>query len=128
MKAQLFVIPGRVTRKAREYSQEIRRLRAEGCTFEAIRGALASAGIHVSKTTVIREATRPHDKDVQQIAAPAASQLSGAPVRPQTAEDPNVPRSALVAQNASCRTAREIAEEFVLTHPTNPLVKSKERK
>jgi IS30 family transposase len=40
------------------FSQEIRRLRAEGYSFEAIREALAKAGVAVSNSTVQREARR----------------------------------------------------------------------
>lgn len=50
--------PGRITRKARGYSAEILRLRAEGYTLEAIRLALLDAGISVTVTTVRREANR----------------------------------------------------------------------
>ncbi|RYE79267.1 MAG: hypothetical protein EOO80_06715 [Oxalobacteraceae bacterium] len=50
--------PGRVTRKAGAYALEIRRLRDDGYTFEAIRSALADVGIQVSLKTVQREASR----------------------------------------------------------------------
>lgn len=50
--------PGRCNRKARTFSEEIRRLRAEGYSFEVIREALAEAGVVVSNSTVQREAAR----------------------------------------------------------------------
>jgi len=50
--------PGRCNRKARTYSAEIRRLRAEGYSLDVIREALAEAGVVVSKSTVQREAVR----------------------------------------------------------------------
>lgn len=50
--------PGRCNRKARTFSAEIRRLRAEGYSFEVIREALAEAGVVVSNSTVQREAAR----------------------------------------------------------------------
>lgn len=50
--------PGRCNRKARAFSAEIRRLHAEGYSFEAIREALAEAGVVVSRSTVQREAVR----------------------------------------------------------------------
>ena len=50
--------PGRSSRKARAFAGEIRRLRAEGYSFEVIREALADAGVIVSKSTVHREAAR----------------------------------------------------------------------
>lgn len=50
--------PGRKSRKALAFADEIRRLRALGYTNEAIRQALADAGVQVSSSTVHREATR----------------------------------------------------------------------
>lgn len=50
--------PGRSNRKARTFAEEIRRLRAEGHSFEVIREALADAGVIVSNSTVQREAAR----------------------------------------------------------------------
>ena len=50
--------PGRCNRKARTFSAEIRRLRAEGYALEVIREALLDAGVVVSKSTVQREAAR----------------------------------------------------------------------
>lgn len=47
--------PGRLSRKARAYASDIRRLYAEGYTLEAIREALADEGVVVSKSTVQRE-------------------------------------------------------------------------
>ena len=48
--------PGRSSRKARRFAPEMRALRAQGYTFEAIRLVLASSGVHVSNATVQREA------------------------------------------------------------------------
>ena len=50
--------PGRSSRKARRFAPEMRALRAQGYTFEAIRLALASSGVHVSNATVQREVAR----------------------------------------------------------------------
>ena len=50
--------PGPNARKARAFVAEIARLRAQGYTFEAIREALAGAGVDVSNSTVQREAAR----------------------------------------------------------------------
>jgi hypothetical protein len=51
--------PGRVNRKARAYTAEIVRLHDLGYSLDAIREALADAGVNVSRSTVQREATRP---------------------------------------------------------------------
>jgi hypothetical protein len=50
--------PGNGKRKARRYANDIRKLRAEGHTYETIRLALLDAGVSVSLSTVIREANR----------------------------------------------------------------------
>lgn len=50
--------PGRSTRKARAFAAEIGRLHALDYTLEAIREALAGAGVSVSRSTVWREAAR----------------------------------------------------------------------
>ena len=50
--------PGRSTRRARGFATDIGQLRAQGYTFEAIRQALAEAGVKVSKSTVQREMAR----------------------------------------------------------------------
>lgn len=50
--------PGRCTRKALPFADEIRRLHAMGYTLEAIRQALSEVGVSVSRSTVHREANR----------------------------------------------------------------------
>ena len=50
--------PGRSSRKALRYAQEVRRLRAQGHTLESIREALLDVGVTVSVSTVRREAAR----------------------------------------------------------------------
>lgn len=50
--------PGRITRKARAYASEIRRLHEAGYTLDAIREALADVGVKVSTSTVWRETKR----------------------------------------------------------------------
>lgn len=64
--------PGRITRKARAYAPEILRLREAGYSLEAIREALADAGVKVSRSTVWREASRPTNE-------PSATPIVGAP-------------------------------------------------
>ena len=50
--------PGRCTRKALPFADEIHRLYATGYTLEAIRQALSAAGVTVSRSTVHREVAR----------------------------------------------------------------------
>jgi hypothetical protein len=94
--------PGRSSRKARRYAQDMRVLRAQGYTFEAIRMALAAVGVHVSNATVQREIARAAKGTVVVQAAETAQ----APVI-TTAPDP--------------RSGKEIAEAFTATQNTNPL-------
>lgn len=51
--------PGHARRKALRYAGEVRRLRAEGHSLNAIRLALLDAGISVSVSTVRREVAHP---------------------------------------------------------------------
>lgn len=45
-------------RRARRYASQMLELRLQGYTFEAIREALADAGVNVSNSTVQREVAR----------------------------------------------------------------------
>jgi hypothetical protein len=51
--------PGRISRKARAYTAEVVRLHDLGYSLDAIRDALADAGVKVSRSTVQREVARP---------------------------------------------------------------------
>ena len=101
--------PGRSSRKARRFAQDMRELRDQGYTFEAIRMALAAIGVHVSNATVQREVAR------------AAKGLGTANTgHPDTA--PVLPPAALgIRTDADPRSGREIAEAFTATQNTNPL-------
>lgn len=50
--------PGRSSRKARRFAPEMRALRAQGYTFEAIRLALASSGAYFSDRGRLFQADR----------------------------------------------------------------------
>ena len=111
-------LPGRRTRKARAFEAEIRQLRAEGYTFEVIRAALADAGVHVSRSTVQREAARQ--------ALDAAAEGEGGAARnadTPTERRPNVP--ALAPPRAEPLSGREVAEAFVRNRITNPLIRNR---
>ena len=102
--------PGRSSRKARAYAAEIRRLQALGYTFEAIREALAEVGVHVSKSTVQREAARLKTSG-QGGKAAVASEAAPAPETPVLAD---------------ARSGRDIAEAFVRERISNPLLRSRQ--
>jgi hypothetical protein len=106
----------------------MRALRAQGYTFEAIRLALASSGVHVSNATVQREVARaPQASSVGQDLGsgarpdewpPALPHLQGsAPTSPTHA--PQSPQDASV--QTDMRSGKEIAEAFASSRITNPL-------
>ena len=124
--------PGRSSRKAKRFAQDMRELRAQGYTFEAIRMALAAVGVHVSNATVQREVAR---------ATKAASVAQGleSGVRPD--EEPPAITQALVSTPTPATTApqspqvvsvqtdmrsgKEIAEAFASSRITNPLARAR---
>jgi hypothetical protein len=101
--------PGRITRKARAYAADIGSLHSQGYTLEAIREALADAGVHVSKSTVQREVAR------YLRMGPHAPQATAQPVTPTA---PPSPITAL--------RGKDIAQAFVQDRITNPLLRNKE--
>jgi len=120
--------PGPSARKARAFAAEIGQLRAQGYTFEAIREALAGAGIHVSNSTVQREAARAIKReaaDTWSIAdrsrdLPTAQPQVAAPLEPQvTLPD--------VCAPAARSSGKDIAADFMGTRITNPLFRPKEK-
>jgi hypothetical protein len=120
--------PGRCTRKALPFAGEIGRLYAMGYTLEAIRQALFTAGVSVSRSTVHREVRRgavpaPLPFAIQH--AEAASEDSPAPLQSEPthairARDP--PRSTSTVE----RVGKEGAEAFFKSHESNPLFPTKE--
>ena len=110
--------PGRQTRKARAFEAEIRQLRAEGFTFEAIRTALADAGVHVSKSTVQREAAR-------QALDAAADGEDGAARTADTPTKRRPPEPAVALARAEPLSGKDIAEAFVRKRITNPLIRNR---
>jgi hypothetical protein len=128
--------PGSNARKARAFASEIQHLRAQGYTFEAIREALAGAGVHVSNSTVQREVARAagrssamppvdgatsHRSSIQQPLKVAASAPPTA-----TPDSPAVPRDVLAPRLAGGLRGKESAEAFFTSHEINPLFRTKE--
>lgn len=102
--------PGRGSRKARAFASEIGRLHALGYTFEAIREALADAGVHVSKSTVQREAAR------------CATAAPATPPQPAIADEASAQR-----RQPEAISGKDIAEAFVRGRITNRLIREKDR-
>lgn len=121
--------PGRITRKARAFAAEILQLRDQGYTFEAIRAALADAGVHVSSSTVRREATKTATRvSAMHPARTAASHpLSPQPPGPQP-ESATAPATHAKGARSVAKPARgkETAEAFFSRHHSNPLFPPKE--
>lgn len=112
--------PGRANRKALTFVGEINRLRAAGYSFEAIRLALLDAGVHVSRTTVKREAARG--------LATATTTEHGYPVKTAV---PMAPAgvadevSTTVSFAGDARSGKEIAEAFMNRRVNNPLMQKR---
>ena len=115
--------PGRSTRKARGFEAEISQLRTLGYTLEAIRQALACAGVHVSISTVRREARR------SKVTSPARVARTAAPGAPDRAPSPGpsfgVQAAAPVRTSGDRRSSKEIAEDFMSQQITNPLIRAR---
>ena len=124
--------PGRSSRKARRFAQDMRELRAQGYTFEAIRMALAAVGVHVSNATVQREVARATK-------ASSSAQSAGSGVRPDElppalthllGSAPTSPTHAPQSPQVACvqtdmRSGKEIAEAFASSRITNPLARAR---
>jgi IS30 family transposase len=105
--------PGRGDRKALAFRAEIHRLRKAGYSFGAIRTALAAAGVHVSRSTVHREASR----DDKSTPARVVSQREAA--RP--VQDSAFPITSQL-RATDTRSSKEIARQFFEGRITNPLI------
>jgi hypothetical protein len=110
--------PGRQNRKARAFSDEIARLRNEGYTCDAIREALADAGVLVSKSTVQRELARPSSKSPTR--TPASN---GTDFQQSVPPTPGSSFSGALAD--ASRSGKDIAEGFVKGRITNPLIRTR---
>ena len=126
--------PGRTTRKARAFAADIGQLRADGYTCEAIREALADAGVHVSKSTVQREVARHRMgramTDATSTPSPAKPAdrgllVSQPPAAASAHHLPGVDLHGLPANEG--RTGKDIAQAFVSNRITNPLVRTRSR-
>lgn len=124
--------PGRSSRKAKRFAQDMWELRAQGYTFEAIRMALAAVGVHVSNATVQREVARATKaassaqsagSDVRPDDFPPVltqSQVSTSPPPTTTLQSPQV-----VFVETDMRSGKEIAEAFASSRITNPLARAR---
>ena len=107
--------PGRSSRKARHFAQDMRELRAQGYTFEAIRMALAAVGVHVSNATVQREVAR---------SAKSRGVVLGVDSGARPGDELTAPAPAGSIET-DMRSGKEIAEAFASSRITNPLARAR---
>lgn len=132
--------PGRCTRKALPYADEIRRLYETGYTLEAIRRALAAAGVLVSRSTVHREVTRTK-RQPQAGSSPVSSRALEQVSQTSVVETTAPPRGGEVAVSAghlaspgkpeessfaNGPSGEDVAKAFMSTQITNPFMRKKE--
>lgn len=120
--------PGRITRKARDFEAEIVQLRAQGYTLQAIRQALDGVGVHVSISTVRREANRYAAPNAVAVAVAIAGAPTVLPASSPQAPATTVATAGLVnaAGMPEQPSGKDLAEAFVRTQSTNPLIRAKE--
>jgi hypothetical protein len=135
--------PGRITRKAREFEADIVQLRAQGYTFNAIRQALAAAGVDVGITTVRREVLRGAAVPLIATATVAATATATATATAAGANAQGVMPSISSREATPIATSsegigtlapthwghgRDVAEAFTRNRITNPLIRAKEQR
>lgn len=121
--------PGRITRKARDFEVDIVQLRAQGYTLDAIRQALNAAGVHVSISTVRREALR----SAAAVPAPTAESAKRQPLTPPVSTHDQA-GGALPAASASTsvpsdwRSGKDVAQAYTSSVITNQFIRAKEKR
>lgn len=135
--------PGRCTRKALPFADEIHRLYATGYTLQAIRRALSAVGVNVSRSTVHREvararrqpsATASTDADRRasnpalQTAAVVATPSPTEREAPLSAGHPPSPVAPGQSSFANGPRGEDVAKAFMSTQVTNTFMRQKEQK
>lgn len=135
--------PGRCTRKALPFADEIQRLYATGYTLEAIRQALSAAGVSVSRSTVHREVARARkhpsvtpSADAARRELTLASQMAADagtpnPKEREAAAPPSPPPSTDEPGQTSFANGprgEDVAKAFMSTQITNPFMRQKEQR
>lgn len=123
--------PGPNARKARAFAFEIFQLRAQGYTFEAIREALAAAGIHVSNSTVQREVARAATQRPTAAPATATDSIKASAVATSLPSALPVPASQASTSESvppDWQSGRDVAEAYTRNRITNPFVRAREKR
>jgi histone H3/H4 len=112
--------PGRLNRKALAFAADIQRLHWQGHSCEAIRQALADAGLTVSRSTVTREVARQAKRRTLGDSS-GSSTAADAPMPPAREPDPaTTPPLA-----ADPRSGKEIAAAWVAGRNTNSFMRAR---
>ena len=135
--------PGRCTRKALPFADEIHRLYATGYTLEAIRQALSAAGVTVSRSTVHREVARARKQpsgtpstnaprcELNLASQMAADVATSKPKQREAATSPGPPPSPEEPGQTSFAygpRGEDVAKAFMATQVTNTFMRQKEQK
>lgn len=123
--------PGPNARKARAFESDILQLRAQGYTFEAIREALAAAGIQVSNSTVQREVARAAKQRPTVTPTTASDSIKASTVPSSSPSVTAAPgREASTGNNVppDWQSGRDVAEAYARNRITNPFVRAKEKR
>jgi hypothetical protein len=120
--------PGRSTRKALPFADEIHRLHAMGYTLKAISEALHAVGVSVSRSTVhreVRRSSRPVPLGIVALRATPGADL------PKPAPPSELPLATRVRDSPRSDATdrppcKEDAEAFFAAHESNPLFTTKE--
>ncbi|MBQ0933491.1 helix-turn-helix domain-containing protein [Ideonella sp. 4Y16] len=133
--------PGRSTRKARSFSDEIGRLHAAGYTLQAIRSALAKVGVKVSRSTVHREVTKARRRQpsspaeesdhaqMDQIAQAAEVDATPHPQKaaaPARSAHPPAPAPIAAPSFTGGPKGEDVAKAYMATQITNPFMRRKD--
>lgn len=111
--------PGRLNRKALAFAADIQRLHWQGHSCEAIRQALADAGLTVSRSTVTREVARQAKRKAP--SDTGGGSATNTPITPLREADPG----SAPALATDPRSSKEIAEAWVAGRNTNPLLRAR---
>lgn len=113
--------PGRANRKALAFESEIGRLHALGYSCEAIRQALADAGLAVSRSTVTREVARHANRKHGDTAIGKTSSV----VYDTSALLASTTSQPAPALDFDRRSGKEIAAAWFKDRNTNPLFRAR---
>ena len=114
--------PGRRSRKAKAYADQIQHLHAQGYSIEVIREALAEVGVIASWSTVQREADR--EPSAPSRAPPRQQEL---PAHSVACASSPIDRTTDASSISAEVRGKEFAEAFMNSRVDNPLLRKERR-